>query len=94
MYGLLRHATEISGSTLFMPTPEILPLADEPIFGRIEPDDSDDRLRRSASARAVVKPGGCVQARVGSERMAAVAALGGRLARILDEIAFRPIGRS
>lgn len=32
VYGLLRHATNLSGSTLYLPHPEILPLRDVPVF--------------------------------------------------------------
>src|SRR5262249_17983030 len=33
VYGLLRHSTEVSGATLFLPAPGRLPLADLPVFG-------------------------------------------------------------
>src|SRR5262249_42896362 len=30
VYGLLRHSTQVSGSTLFLPRPDVLPLTDLP----------------------------------------------------------------
>jgi ethanolamine utilization protein EutA len=90
VYGLLQHATEVSGSTLFLRTPSILPLADVPILGRLGSDDSDDRLRDVLTLVCRSSRGGCVQVRVGGQQAAAVRALGDRLARILDAIAFPP----
>ncbi len=58
VYGLLRHNTEISGNTLFLPRPEQLPLPELPILGTIRPQSTADDLnqllsfaRRSAAAR-------------------------------------------
>src|SRR5262249_38292400 len=45
VYGLLRHATQISGSTLFLPDPAVLPLRDVPIFGLLESSSTDEQLR-------------------------------------------------
>ncbi|MBI3836709.1 MAG: ethanolamine ammonia-lyase reactivating factor EutA, partial [Planctomycetia bacterium] len=33
VYGLLRHSTELSGSTLYLPKPQLLPLKNVPIVG-------------------------------------------------------------
>src|SRR5262249_14171152 len=41
VYGLLRYNTEVSGSTLFLPRPELLPLADLPLVGAFGPETSD-----------------------------------------------------
>lgn len=38
VYGLLRYNTEVSGSTLFLPRAESLPLADVPVLGTIAPE--------------------------------------------------------
>ncbi|MFO0864656.1 MAG: ethanolamine ammonia-lyase reactivating factor EutA [Gemmataceae bacterium] len=48
VFGLLRYATEVSGSTLYLPITDILPLNDVPIFGSIDPSDSDERTSASS----------------------------------------------
>src|SRR5207245_8362175 len=45
VYGLLRHTTQVSGSTLFLPNPAVLPLRDLPILGRITPASTDEQIR-------------------------------------------------
>jgi ethanolamine utilization protein EutA len=43
-YGITLHSTEISGTTLFLPQPAVLPLTDIPILGRLGADDEPQRL--------------------------------------------------
>ncbi len=52
VHGLLRHSTEISGSTLYLPDPKILPLADLPILGTIASASSEDDLRERIALAA------------------------------------------
>ena len=40
VFGLLRHSTQVSGSTIFLPHPDDLPLRDLPILGTIHSDSS------------------------------------------------------
>lgn len=44
VFGLLRHSTELSGTTLYLPHPERLPLADVPLVGSINTETPDARL--------------------------------------------------
>jgi ethanolamine utilization protein EutA len=44
VYGLAIHSTEISGSTLFLPEREILPLQDLPIVGRITMEEGESKI--------------------------------------------------
>ena len=88
VFGLLRHTTEVSGSTLFLRTPGILPLADVPILGSVSSSDSDEPLRGLFGLVKRSHRGGCVQVRVGSQQAAVVADFGRRLASLLEEIAF------
>lgn len=88
VYGLLRHSTEVSGSTLFLPHPEVLPLTDVPILGSLNGSSTDahlgdlvDLIRRSAR-------GGCVQVSVGTHEAAAVRVFGERFAAALRQVAF------
>jgi ethanolamine utilization protein EutA len=85
VYGLLRHTTEVSGSTLFLPRPDALPLRDVPVLGSVRGDagrlgDLVALARRCGGAAIVVEVGGH-----GAE---AVRALGTRLAELLEESAF------
>jgi ethanolamine utilization protein EutA len=42
--GLLRHSTELSGATLYLPHPERLPLENVPIIGQIDTQCSSDQI--------------------------------------------------
>jgi ethanolamine utilization protein EutA len=88
VYGLLRHATEVSGSTLFLGAPAILPLSELPVLGRVRGNSADSELRDALTLVRQSGRGGCVQVRIGSHAAAAVRELGGRIARILQEDAF------
>lgn len=88
VYGLLQHTTEVSGNTLFVQPAGLLPLADLPILGRVQGTDSDERLQTVLQLVRVSRGGGCIQLQLGSSKATAVAEVGGRLARILDESAF------
>jgi ethanolamine utilization protein EutA len=88
VYGLLRHSTEVSGSTLFLPRPEILPLADVPILGRLSSASDDAELRELLALVRRSARGGCLRVSVGGQGAAAVRGLGQRIARGLREVAF------
>ena len=88
VYGLLRHTTEVSGSTLFLGSPSILPLADLPILGRLQANSPDGAMRDVLTLVRRSSRGGAVQVRIGSHDSAAVRAIGQRLAAILHEDAF------
>lgn len=60
VYGLLRHTTEVSGSTLFLPRPEMLPLVDVPILGRLSPASTLDEVRRLLGLVAAGERGGAI----------------------------------
>jgi ethanolamine utilization protein EutA len=64
VYGLLRHSTDVSGSTLYLPDANLLPLADLPILGTIAPELSDDDLRELVLLAArLLSAGGTPQTR-------------------------------
>ena len=88
VYGLLQHSTEISGSTLFLGAPGILPLADLPILGRLSSEDTDARIQEVLSWVSRSSRGGCVQIRIGGQQASLVRNFGERVSRILTEIAF------
>jgi ethanolamine utilization protein EutA len=60
VYGLLLHATQVSGSTVYLPDPALLPLRDVPIFGRITSDSTDEQIRDIFQMAGRSAAGGCV----------------------------------
>ena len=46
VYGLAIHSTEISGSTLFLPKTNVLPLQDLPIVGKITMEEDDENIQK------------------------------------------------
>jgi ethanolamine utilization protein EutA len=81
--GLMRHSTEVSGSTLFLPDPGVLPLEDVPIFGTIDAATDDTRISALFDLVRHSERGGCVQVTVGSHAADAVRALGERMRSVL-----------
>jgi ethanolamine utilization protein EutA len=90
VYGLLRHGTELSGSTLYLPRPERLPLKNVPIVGRIGPDTADDELARLLDLAARSLPAGCIQIELGGNDVAALRNLAARISGGLQARAFPP----
>lgn len=88
VYGLLRYATEISGSTLYLPRRAVLPLTDTPIFGRLDADATDDRIRGLLELARHSARGGCVQLVLGSHDASTVRSVGERVSRALRDTAF------
>jgi ethanolamine utilization protein EutA len=88
VYGLLRHSTEVSGSTLFLPHPEVLPLADVPILGSLNAASSDATIRDVLDLVRRSTAGGCIQVSIGEHGAAAVHALGQRIRHVLQEASF------
>jgi ethanolamine utilization protein EutA len=90
VYGLLRHSIEVSGSTLFLPSPSVLPLLDVPILGRLNAASTDAQIQDIVELARRSAYGGCIQIALGSHDAAAVRALGERIAGALREMAFPP----
>jgi ethanolamine utilization protein EutA len=87
-YGLLRHSTQVSGTTLFLPSPEVLPLVDVPIFGHVSPASTDEHIAHLVAMAAQSATGGCVGVALDGAFASSVRDLGQRLARALDGAAF------
>lgn len=85
VYGLLRHATEISGRTLYLGAPGILPLADLPILGHLHGDASEAQMHEVLRLVLQTQRGGCVQVRLGGQGARLVRSLGQRLAHVLEQ---------
>ena len=88
VYGLLRHSTQVSGNTLFLPNPDLLPLRNLPIFGAISPLSTDEEIRHGLELVRRSGQGGCLSVRLSLEDDSRVRELGGRMARLLRDGAF------
>jgi ethanolamine utilization protein EutA len=88
VYGLLRHSTEVSGSTLFLPRPEALPLPEVPILGTVSPATTDEELTDVFALVRRSGRGGCVRVLLEDVKAATVRDFGQRCACLLRELAF------
>jgi ethanolamine utilization protein EutA len=61
VYGLTLHNTEISGGTLFLPHPDVLPLKDLPIVARLPISASPRQLADAIALAASSASGACLQ---------------------------------
>ncbi len=67
VFGLLRHSTEVSGATLYLPNPEQLPLSDVPLLGRVRRDSTDAQVAELLSLVAASGRAGAVQVELASQ---------------------------
>ncbi|MGE8411580.1 MAG: ethanolamine ammonia-lyase reactivating factor EutA [Pseudomonas sp.] len=86
VYGLTLHNTEISGSTLFLPQPQVLPLKDLPIVARLPIDASVRQLNDALGLALGSRDGACLQLLDGGQPpgLEQVRQLGSRLSRALE----------
>ena len=61
VYGLTLHNTEISGSTMFLPHPDVLPLGDIPIVARLRINGDLDEVVHVFSIAQKSPKGACIQ---------------------------------
>jgi ethanolamine utilization protein EutA len=87
-FGLMRHSTQVSGSTLFLSKPRMLPLLDLPIFGTIAGSSPDSHLRTLFDLVQRSARGGCVWIRLAEPSSSGVRSLGERMGRTLRDSAF------
>ena len=86
--GLLHHTVRLSGTSLHLPRPGILPLADLPVVGSFLPADDDASLLRLLDLARRSPAGGGIRFLGLVPTAAAVRAVGERLARALAVIAW------
>lgn len=79
-FGLLRYSTQLTGSTLYLPQPGLLPLRDLPIFGTLCADDDATAWQ---GVMQLLTHGGCLKISLADRGAAAVRDLGLRLAASL-----------
>ena len=84
VYGLTIHNTEVSGSTLFLPRPAILPLSDLPIVGRLATDASPEQISSLVELAKTSSRGAGLQVDCPPDDWQAIKGLGQRLAAALD----------
>jgi ethanolamine utilization protein EutA len=84
----LRHRTEVSGSTLFVSCPDVLPLADLPILGSISSTSTDTEIGTVLELVRCSSRGGSLRVLPVGPNAESVRTLGRRLARILRECSF------
>jgi ethanolamine utilization protein EutA len=84
--GLLRHATRISGSSIHLPAPSLLPLTDLPIVGSLLPHADQTVLRATLELARRAPGGAAVHVRGLLPEADGVRRFGARLASVLDGI--------
>jgi ethanolamine utilization protein EutA len=77
--------TEISGTTLYLPGPGILPLRDLPILARLSTGASVDEMRYAVDLVSRSTNGGCIEIDLGAADVATVKQIGQNLAAELRE---------
>ncbi len=80
VYGLLLYATQVSGSTVYLPDPELLPARDVPIFGRVTSNSTAEQIRDILQLVARSTAGGGVIVSLGDGDAFTVRQLGERFA--------------
>ncbi len=89
-FGLLRHSTQVSGSTLFLAEPKILPLRDIPILGTIDASLPPEQWQAILQLLKSSTAGGCLQVTRIDPGADAVRKLGLALSGSLQSIDFPP----
>lgn len=90
VYGLLRHNTEVSGSTLFLPNPGTLPLTDVPILGVIGAHSTDEDIQELLSIRQSESDGVCVRIELHDHDGDSVRSLAERISNAIKASGFPP----
>jgi len=81
--GLAVHQVHLSGATLFLPDPTLLPLAELPIVGRLRRDASDQQIDALLGLVRRAHAGGCIAVELADARHETVRSLGQRLSAAL-----------
>jgi len=61
VYGLALHSTEVSGNTLYLPNPEVLPIKHLPIISRFSGEVTQQELYDALKSICHCQTGGCLQ---------------------------------
>jgi ethanolamine utilization protein EutA len=85
LYGICLFGTELSGSTLYLSDPSMLPLTDMPILARLDANTSREEMERAVDMAGRGKAGGCIEIGLETPNTAAVKKVGLGLAAVLRE---------
>ena len=88
VHGLLRHSTQLSGSTLHLSDAELLPLRDLPILGTLDVNTAPEQLHRMVDLIQRSRRGGALCVELADTRIQTVRSMAERLRRVLDERKF------
>ncbi|HQU41399.1 MAG TPA: ethanolamine ammonia-lyase reactivating factor EutA [Pirellulales bacterium] len=86
--GLAVHQLHLSGATLFLPDPTLLPLAELPIVGRIHHDASEQQIDVLLDLVRRAHTGGCIVVDLADARQETVRSFGQRLSAMLTATCF------
>lgn len=92
VYGLALHSTEVSGSTLFLPHPEILPLRHLPIVAQLSGDISKEELMNAIKQVCQHPKGASLQILIAdsnaykNNRLEMIRSLGRNFVQIIQEL--------
>ena len=89
-FGLLRHSTQVSGSTLFLSDPALLPVRDLPILGSIAADLPQPQWQALLDLIQASAPGSCVQIDLADASADKVRGLGTRIRQALQKRRIAP----
>lgn len=84
VFGLLRHSTELSGSTIYLPRPERLPLANVPLVGRVTRETPAEDLAAWLQLAGTCSPAAALQIELDEQDLPALRQLVERLRGHLD----------
>ena len=88
VYGLTLHNTEVSGTTLYLPRPEVLPLRDLPILARLGAEPGPEEIAEAVEAAGRSARGACIQMTSLGDDFATVKRVGGYLAEAFRKSSF------
>ena len=85
VYGLTLHNTEISGSTIFLSSEDLLPMRDLPIVARVSVDSDITQIRRAVALIAASSTGGCIQVMSSNANLTSVKSFGQNILKVIRE---------
>jgi ethanolamine utilization protein EutA len=88
VYGITLHSTEVSGSSLFLPSPQDLPLYDMPVVARLAADAPPADYRAALVLAGRQRKGACLQIDGSPAKATLVRDLGEKISRALDAAAY------
>jgi ethanolamine utilization protein EutA len=88
--GLTLHSTEISGSTIYLPMPDILPLRDLPIIAKLAANSPTEQWQHAFMLAAKRQSGACIQITACNNKLVQVRALATQIKNALHANQYAP----